>query len=90
MLVGRLWNQPGVVPFLNSAAMELREAGSSKSPRTDMGTEVMITGMRLDGGSAMLLRLAVLAGPEAPAAGVADAIPEASEFLGLSTPSRDY
>lgn len=72
-----------MVPFLNSAAMELRDNGSRRSPSTDMGTEVMITGMKLDGGSAMLPRFTVFDGPAAPAAGVADAIPETREFLGF-------
>jgi hypothetical protein len=72
-----------VVPFLNSAARELRDAGSRRSPRTDMGTEVMITGMKFGGGSAMLLRFAVFVGEEAPATGVAAAIPETREFLGF-------
>jgi energy-converting hydrogenase Eha subunit H len=57
---GRLWYQPGVVPFWNSAARELREPGSRISPSTDNGTAVMMTGMKFEGGAAMLLRFAVL------------------------------
>lgn len=79
---GRDWYQAGVEPFWNSDANELRELESSKLPRTDRGTAVIMAGMKPGGGSAMLLRLAVCTAMGVkPGAGVALLRAEAREPL---------